>query len=57
MKNGTKPYNNHDLHISAVDDVLANDWETRLALEIVSVGNQIISTSEITQLAIEFSGS
>jgi hypothetical protein len=38
LKRGIKRSNNRDPHIYAVQAVLANDWETRLALEIASVG-------------------
>jgi hypothetical protein len=38
LKRGIKRSNNRDPHLSAVQAVLANDWETRLALEIASVG-------------------
>jgi hypothetical protein len=37
-KRGIKRSNSRDPHLAAVQAVLANDWETRLALEIASVG-------------------
>jgi hypothetical protein len=38
LKREIKRSNNRDPQISAVQEVLANDWETRLAVEIASVG-------------------
>jgi hypothetical protein len=38
LKRGITRSNNRDPHISAVQEMLANDWETRIALEIASIG-------------------